>query len=60
MVEMCVRHEDIVGLDFFDIHRFCERVLGDKWVKQQVFSIDFGGKAGVALVGNFHAVLFPF
>jgi hypothetical protein len=25
-----------------------------------VFSIDFGGKAGVAVVGNFHAILFPF
>jgi hypothetical protein len=34
--------------------------MGDKWVKQQVFPIDFGGKAGVAVVGNFHAILFPF
>jgi hypothetical protein len=25
-----------------------------------VFSIDFGGKARVAVVGNFHAILFPF
>ena len=60
VVKMCVRHEDIVGLDFFDIHRFGEWVLGDKWVKQQVFSIDFGGKARVAVVSNFHAILFPF
>jgi hypothetical protein len=57
---MCVRDEDIVGLDLFDIHRFGEWVLGDKWVKQQVFPIDFGGKAGVTVVGNFHAILFSF
>jgi len=25
-----------------------------------MFSIDFGGKAGVAVVDNFHAILFPF
>jgi hypothetical protein len=47
-------------LIFFDIHRFGEWVLGDKWVKQQVFAIAFGGKAGVAVAGNFHAILFPF
>jgi len=33
-------------------------VLSNKWVKQQVFPIDFGGKAGVAVVNNFHAILF--
>jgi hypothetical protein len=25
-----------------------------------VFPFDFGGKAGVAVVGNFHAILFSF
>jgi len=33
-------------------------VLSNKWVKEQVFPIDFGGKAGVAVVNNFHAILF--
>ena len=60
VVEMCVRYEDIVGLDFFDIHRCGEWVLGDKWVKQQVLPIDFSGKARVAVVDNFHVILFPF
>jgi hypothetical protein len=26
-------------------------------MKQQVFPADFGGKAGVAVLGNFHSIL---
>src|SRR5260370_19715728 len=58
MIVMSVRHKDAVRLDLFDIHHFCEWVLSNKWVKEQVFPIDFGGKAGVAVVNNFHAILF--
>jgi hypothetical protein len=35
-------------------------VLYNKWVKQQVFPSGFGGKAGMTVVGNFHAFLFSF
>ena len=48
-----MRYENVVGRYFFDVDRFRERVLGDKWIKQQVFPADFGGKAGVAVLGNF-------
>src|SRR4029077_481772 len=60
MIVMSVRHKDVVRLYFFDIHRFCEWVLSNKWVKEQVFPIDFRGKAGVAVVNNFHPILFCF
>ncbi len=44
-----MRYENVVGRYFFDVDRFRERVLGDKWIKQKVFPADFGGKAGVAV-----------
>jgi hypothetical protein len=44
-----MRYENVGGRYFFDVDRFRERVPGDKWMKQQVFPADFGGKAGVTL-----------
>jgi hypothetical protein len=34
-----MRYENVVGRYFFDVDRFRERVLGDKWIKQQVFPL---------------------
>lgn len=54
-----VGDEDVVGLDFFHVYRFSEIVLGDEGVEEEVFAEDFGGEAGVSVVGDFHIIPLP-
>src|ERR1700733_13440037 len=57
MIKMRMRNKNIVRLDFVDVHRLRKRVWRNKWIEQKVFSIDFGGKTRVTVVGDFHVIV---
>ena len=51
---MPMRDEDEIRRHFFYINVFGERIPGDERVEQQRLAADNDGKAGVAVVNDFH------